>query len=126
MHGIARLATVLALVLSLGLHWAVLQTVAWTGMIVSYSRAASFREAVDKTFDGEHPCCLCKLIRQGREAQKRDGDRQVKPGSKLDPGLVWQALRLDFARAHEAVPGLHVAPLCRRDPPPRPPPRSLA
>jgi len=34
-------ATVAVLVLSLGLHWALLQTVAWTGMILAYSCAAN-------------------------------------------------------------------------------------
>ena len=66
--------TVLALVLTLGLHWALLQTVAWTGMVINYSQANPFPEAVSMTFDGEHPCRLCKVIKQGRtEEQRQEG-----------------------------------------------------
>jgi len=43
----------LALFLVIGGPWAVLQTVAWTKMMVDYSRGASLTEAVTKTFDGE-------------------------------------------------------------------------
>ncbi len=44
-----KATTVLVLVLSLGLHWAFLQTVAWTGMILSYSQENSLREAISMT-----------------------------------------------------------------------------
>ena len=40
------------LILTIGGHWAVLQSVAWVGMAVSYSQNASFKEALQKTFDG--------------------------------------------------------------------------
>ncbi len=85
------------LVLSLGLHWALLQTVAWTGMLVTYSRDASFQDAVSKTFDGEHPCALCKVIKSGRAEEGRQEQQQVKPGCKLDVAPVWQATEFDFA-----------------------------
>ncbi|MCC6234859.1 MAG: hypothetical protein IT580_19610, partial [Verrucomicrobiales bacterium] len=55
-----RCVLALALVLATGLHWAVLQGVAWTGMLVTYSRDASLAEAVSRTLDGEHPCALCR------------------------------------------------------------------
>jgi len=48
---------------TLHLHLPVLQVVAWGGMLVRYSREAPLREAVTKTFDGEHPCALCLTIR---------------------------------------------------------------
>ena len=53
MRAAFRFATVLVLVLSLGLHWALLQSIAWVGMIASYSRVASLAEALSKTFDGK-------------------------------------------------------------------------
>jgi hypothetical protein len=40
-----KLPVVLALMVSIGLHWALLQSVAWVGMVVRYSRRLPF------------PCC---------------------------------------------------------------------
>jgi len=61
----------LALAGSIGLHWAFLQAVAWTGMIVSYSQAVPLSEAMQKTFDGQHPCKLCKQIAKEKQSEKR-------------------------------------------------------
>jgi hypothetical protein len=66
-----RILVALALASSIGLHWAFLQAVAWTGMIVSYSQEAPLRDAVEKTFDGQHPCSLCKQIAEGRQSEKK-------------------------------------------------------
>ncbi len=61
----------LALASSIGLHWTVLQAVAWAAMIVSYSQEAPLGEAVVKTFDGQHPCTLCKQIAKGKRSEKK-------------------------------------------------------
>ncbi len=61
----------LALASSIGLHWTVLQVVAWAGMIVGYSQEAPLGEAVVKTFDGQHPCKLCKEIAKGKQSEKK-------------------------------------------------------
>jgi hypothetical protein len=66
-----KVLVVTALVLTTGLHWAALQTVAWTTMFASNLRTDSFSCAVSKTFDGEHPCCLCKAIAAARKEQKK-------------------------------------------------------
>jgi hypothetical protein len=66
-----RLLIVLALASSIGLHWAFLQAVAWSGMIVTYVQDGSIAEAVSKTFDGRHPCKLCKKIEKGQQAEKK-------------------------------------------------------
>ena len=79
----------LALALSLGLHWALLQTVAWTGMLFRYSQQATLAEAIAKTFDGRHPCSLCKVIEQARSSEKQEQKDQPKfPASKLDPAWL--------------------------------------
>lgn len=42
-------------------------------MIVQYSQHCSFKQAVTETFDGEHPCDLCKHLSKEREnANKQD------------------------------------------------------
>ena len=66
-----RMLLVLALASSIGLHWAFLQVVAWTGMVVTYSQTAPVYEAVAKTFDGQHPCKLCKVIAKGKQAERK-------------------------------------------------------
>lgn len=116
----------LVLVLSLGLHWALLQTVAWTGMIVSYSQGASFKEALSKTFDGKHPCCLCKVVQQGRAAEKKQEGQQVKPGSKLDLVLVWQAITFNFDCDRVQIPSCDSDAPSRREQPPKPRPRIIS
>jgi hypothetical protein len=66
-----RLLLVLALLASSGAHWAVLQSVAWTAMLAENLRTVSLAEAVHKTFDGQHPCSLCKQISAGKKSQKK-------------------------------------------------------
>lgn len=48
-------------------------------MVVNYSCQGSFKDAVSKTFDGKHPCPLCKLVREGKQnEQKPDSQLSVK------------------------------------------------
>jgi hypothetical protein len=54
-----------------GGHWGVLQGIAWAKMLVEYSQADGLRDGIVKTFDGEHPCEMCKSISKGRESEKR-------------------------------------------------------
>jgi len=73
---------VVALVLTTGLHWIALQTVAWTAMLASNLSQQAFTVAVAKTFDGEHPCCLCKAIAAGKKSEKKS--EVVAPTLKLE------------------------------------------
>jgi hypothetical protein len=120
-----RLVTVLLLVLTLGLHWALLQTVAWTGMLVSYSRGASFQEAVAKTFDGQHPCCLCKAIQNGRAEEKQQQQQTERPGTRLEPGIVWEAPGFIPAGSRQRVDPVDFRAASRQQEPPKPRPRGV-
>ena len=66
-----KFLVVVALVTTTGLHWAVLQSVAWTTMLADNLRTQSLTEAVTHTFDGNHPCCLCKAIAAGRKSEQK-------------------------------------------------------
>jgi hypothetical protein len=68
---IGKIFLVLALVTMLGAHWALLQTVAWTTMLADNLCSHSAKEAVTETFDGKHPCCLCKAIAAGKQSEKK-------------------------------------------------------
>ena len=61
----------LALFLTAGGHYALLQTVAWTTMVNDFSRTGSLSMAVEKTFDGRHPCSLCKKITKARSTEEK-------------------------------------------------------
>lgn len=83
-----RWFTCTVLALSLGLHWALLQSVAWTGMFIRFSRQFNVVEALQKTFDGHHPCSLCKFVqatdRNSQSSDVNDPPSQL-PKSKMDP-----------------------------------------
>lgn len=66
-----KIFLILALVAMLGAHWALLQTVAWTAMLADNLHSGSFCEAVTKTFDGEHPCPLCRAIAAGKKSENK-------------------------------------------------------
>lgn len=82
-----RVLITLALVLSIGLHWAVLQSAAWVGMIVSYSHEGTISQALEKTFDGEHPCPLCHLVQEGSSQEKQSAPEKQSSVKKLDMAL---------------------------------------
>src|SRR5262245_52811445 len=68
---IGHLLVLFALLTAIGAHWVVLQSVAWTTMLADNLRTASFPVAVERTFDGKHPCSLCKQIAKGKQTEKK-------------------------------------------------------
>ena len=78
-----------ALVSSIGLHWAIFQSVAWFGMVITYSQGATLTQALVKTFDGKHPCSLCNQIAQAQKSQKKsDRHFEVKKLEFVSTGQV--------------------------------------
>lgn len=124
----ARHAVVLLMVVLLpGLHWALLQTAAWTRMVIEYSRTAPLSRAISMTFDGRHPCPLCLAVQRGRQAEE-----SPLPATPA-PNLRWECevpegaaipVRVAFAEALPRVPE-PAGPL-RREEPPKPRPRGHA
>ena len=55
---------------SIGGHWMLLQSVAWVEMVVSYSEQVPLSQALAQTFDGEHPCPLCKVIAAAKKHEQ--------------------------------------------------------
>lgn len=85
---------ILALLGATGGHWAVLQTIAWADMLATNLQTESVGTAITKTFDGAHPCPMCKQISTGKQEEKKSTlPLQLK---KLDfiterPALVFAA-----------------------------------
>ena len=122
---IARLVVVGAICLSLGMHWALLQGIAWTGMLISYARDGAVMEAVQKTFDGQHGCALCHKVKQGRESSGKQQHQQQNGDSaqKITAVLVeLTRLVMPAGDTFEYSP-LHAQPVHRSELPETPPPR---
>ncbi len=120
--------TIGVLCLGLGLHWAALQTVAWTSMVIARAPQVGLTEAVSTTFDGQHPCRLCLVVREGRAADRPSPESPVPATgitAKLDlaPASTPFELVTDATALPPAAIALSARP-SRSDPPPRPPPRS--
>jgi hypothetical protein len=112
-----------ALVATTGLHWAALQTVAWTTMLAGNLCSDSFSEAVSKTFDGEHPCPLCKAIAAAKKSGKKS--EAIAPVLKMEfPPLAEEMVLFPPSPSE---PGQWISPLAesRCAKPALPPPRCL-
>ena len=113
--------TVCALVILIGGHWFALQSAAWLGMAVNFSKTESVSVALQKTFDGQHPCKLCKIVKAGKSAEKKRDLQKLEV--KIDLQLVAGSCGLfpprpirHFTPVSEQADSLVRAPL---PPPPR-------
>jgi hypothetical protein len=90
-------------------------------MLAGNLQSGSLRDAVTKTFDGQHPCCLCKAIANAKNSEQKNQ-------------LTSQDLKLDFLPAHNSfalIAPSHLELFPRKDlsgepvslKPPTPPPR---
>ena len=43
-------------------HSGGLQLFAWAGMLISRTQDVGWSQAIETTFDGQHPCCVCVII----------------------------------------------------------------
>ncbi len=118
---LGKIFVVFALVLTTGAHWVALQTVAWTTMLANNLQSESFSEAVAKTFDGAHPCCLCKAIAAAKKSEKKSA--AIAPVLKMEfPPLAEKIVLI----APSPLPVLPAQNFCARQlfqKPPTPPPR---
>jgi hypothetical protein len=81
---------IVSLLCATGTHWAMLQSVAWTTMLADNLRDSSLSEAIEKTFDGQHPCCLCKKIAAGKRSDKKaEFTLESKPLEFISKGDVF-------------------------------------
>lgn len=122
MPRVLKATAVLILTLSLGLHWAVLQSVAWAGMVVSFSRTESIASAIGKTFDGKHACKLCRLVQDGRSAE-------TAPSTPVKPPKLEASMPVEVVSVMQGVTCVLLEDPClpvarsRTAAPPTPPPR---
>jgi hypothetical protein len=90
-------------------------------MVISYSQHSSLRDALKNTFDGKHPCCICKVIK-GRRHCERNGEQQ-KLLVKMDFYIQSTTGPALFPPSLATVPQLMLPGYCRiTETPPTPPP----
>jgi hypothetical protein len=102
-----------ALVATTGAHWALLQSVAWTTMLADNLRTHSLSESVARTFDGKHPCPICRAVAAGKKSEKQDAITlkmqklefpPVKENPVLFPPANFQLLPLADCFAESFIP----------------------
>jgi hypothetical protein len=110
------------------------QQAAWAGMLLDYTRERGFRRGVVETFDGEHPCCLCKRAAELREQESppAPADRKYDP---LRARFGWGEMILGTRIEAPAASGREVALVAPEgvimrsgrgaDAPPSPPPERV-
>jgi hypothetical protein len=118
-----KLLLALALASSIGLHWAFFQTLAWAQMVISYSQNAPLSEALVKTFDGKHPCKLCKNIAESKRAEKQsDSDLDLK---KFEFSFAPSAFVFEAPAFLDDPRPINDSAAALAETPPVPPPRQL-
>lgn len=108
-----------------GGHWAVLQSVAWTRMLVEYSKSLTLGAAISKTFSGEAPCAMCQQITKARQ-QEEKAPATVKVDKKAEKffcaerDISWERMARHFSYPSPD----NTACAARSDEPPCPVPRT--
>jgi hypothetical protein len=120
---IARAVTIFALCCAIGLQWVALQSIAWTTMIVNYSKRGSLCGAIAQTFDGAHPCSLCHIVDMGKAAEKKSDLQLITP--KIDMICIKRAITLiqPFGFIGYVADDFSVYQIAES--PPAPPPRAI-
>jgi hypothetical protein len=90
---LGKIFVIVALIATTGMHWAALQSVAWTTMLAGNLRTHSITEAMTQTFDGKHPCRLCKAIVAAKKSEKKSEftaqtQKLEFPPAKENPVLI--------------------------------------
>ena len=80
-----RWIVIATLVVSTGTQWMALQTVAWTAMLADNLRTHPVTESVTRTFDGKHPCPLCKAIAAAKKSEKKHAFTVQMPKLEFPP-----------------------------------------
>jgi hypothetical protein len=118
-----RIMTIFALCCAIGLHWIALQSLAWTTMLIDYSKRAPLCQAIAQTFDGAHPCALCHAVTKGKACEKKSDLQPLTP--KIDIICTKRAITLLrlFVHFEYSTSDFSFSEIGHS--PPAPPPRAL-
>lgn len=121
---IGQLLVLLPLIAAIGGHWAILQSIAWTSMLADNLREGTVTEAVNRTFDGEHPCSMCKQIAEGKKSEKKSDALNLKV-TKLEFATAQIGFVFTAPATFQPFSVLHSTAESYAEAPPVPPPRFL-
>ena len=119
---IGRIVTIFALCCAIGLQWLTLQSIAWTSMIIDYSKRGTLCQAIAETFDGAHPCSLCHIVDKGKTSEKKSDLQLLTP--KVDMICTKGAITLIRPSAYVDYVAGHFSVFKLGESPPVPPPRN--
>ena len=108
-----------------GAHWMLLQSTAWTGMLISRSIHASVSEALETTFDGQHPCRMCSAIadaKQTEQQSEKNMELLKKTGESKFIEMAAISAPEPVLNAREEWPVCSLSAVSRIETPPTPPP----
>jgi len=111
-------------------HWAALQTVAWSRMLVTFAQEGPLLSAVSRTFDGKNPCPMCLKVRDGIAEDQREASAPSAPPDTQRTGEALWEFRVTLTpvpnlSTAEEQPAASVLQTQFRYAPPSPPPRPL-
>ncbi len=122
---ILRALTIACAIYLSGAHWLILQGTAWTKMLVDRSQTMGFVAAAKTTFDGDHPCEICKVVSKGAKTEQAPAGVLPK-GAKLFEVTVLHpsetALPIPVSEPFSYLPDSICSAPVRADAPPTPPP----
>ena len=70
-HRYQAMMLLVAMFCATGGHVALLQCAGWAGMLVRYGQQSGFWIGAERTFSGNEPCAVCKVVRQAKQSQPR-------------------------------------------------------
>jgi hypothetical protein len=79
---IQLLLVLFAWLLATGSQWHLVQTFAWSRMVVAYAKTMPLREAVRLTFTPDNMCGVCELVSLAQ--QQNSTDSALPVGTSLD------------------------------------------
>ena len=99
-------------------------------MVVAYSQTEGVQEGLKRTFDGEHPCEMCRMISQAKEQLPPTPEApspDTKIGKAMNDFVLMEDIRLPIRNTQIVVIGIQTTDFQRlEDPdgsPPVPPPQ---
>ena len=104
------------------LHLPVLQVVAWSGMLVSYSQDTDVATAVEMTFNGENPCPMCTAIKAQQLKSNADQLQAASTQAQLfylEVPVAWFSVTSPLARLADTPRVAHECAYPPETPPPR-------
>lgn len=123
---LAHTLLVITLLLGVGGQWMVLQTAAWAGMFLKYSKEGPISVAISKTFDGHHPCNLCKAVEEGSKESSKPASKTEKQTLKIELFVeVIETLDVWCVQFYELPSDLVVKAVRRNELPGLQPPRAI-